>query len=80
MSHGLLSKETNSYNKTSDFHKNRYKAEIIQMTMLTYDYASSVLLPSTTRYSKLYGVGYTDYSIFAILSRLYRVEDICYPE
>ena len=50
------------------------------MTILTYDYASSVLLPSTTRYSKLYGVGYTDYSIFAILSRLYRVEDICYPE
>ena len=47
MSHGLLSKETNSYHKSSDFHKNSLQIEKIQMTMVPWDYSSSVRIQST---------------------------------
>ena len=47
MSHGLLSKETNSYHKSSDFHKNSLQIEKIQMTMVSWDYSSSVRIQST---------------------------------
>ena len=80
MSHGFLSKETNSYHKTFDFHKNSLQNRNNPNDMLPCDYPSCVIIPSTTRYSKLYGVGYTEYIIFAILSRSYREEYICHPE
>ena len=80
MSHDLLKKKPTVTIKLLIFIRIRYKTEIIQMTMLPCDYPSSVLLPSTTRYSKVYELGYTEDSIFAILSKLYRVEYICYPE
>ena len=80
MSHDLLKKKPTVTIKLLIFIRIRYKTEIIEMTMLPCDYPGSVLLPSTTRYSKLYELDYTEDSIFAILSKLYRVEYICYPE
>ena len=47
MSHDLLSKATNSYHKSSDFHKNSLQIEKIQMTMVPCDYSSSVCIQST---------------------------------
>ena len=47
MSHGLLSKETNSYHKSSDFHKNSLQIEKLQMTMVPCDYSGSVHIQST---------------------------------
>ena len=47
MSHSLLSKETNSYHKSSDFHKNSLQIEKIQMRMVPCDYSSSVHIQST---------------------------------
>ena len=71
MSHCLLSKETNSYHKTSNFHKN-----LLQHRNNPNGNVSLRLLKlcSSTKYQ---GVGYTEYNIFAILCRLYRVEVPC---
>ena len=71
MSHCLLSKETNSYQKTSDLHKNS-----LQHRNNPNDNVSLRLLKLCS-YTKYQGVGYIEYSIFAILSRLYRVEVPC---
>ena len=71
---GLLSKETNSCDKTSGFHKNS-----LQNRSNPNDNASLRLFKQCS-YTRHYGVGYIDYSIFVILSRLYRVEMPCRVE
>ena len=71
MSHGLLNKETNTCHKISDFHKNS-----LQNRNNSNDKASLRLLKQCS-YTRYYVVGYSEYSIFAILSRFYRVEMPC---
>ena len=71
MSHCLLSKETNSYHETSDLHKN-----LLQHRNNPNDNVSLRLLKLCS-YTKYQGVGPTEYSIFTILSRLYRAEVPC---
>ena len=71
---GLLSKETNSCHKTSGFHKNS-----LQNRNNPNDNTSLPILRQCS-YTRYYGVGYIEYSIFAILSRLYPVEMPCRVE